>query len=98
MAVDFLDVLERAVDQLLGEGVVVARLLEVGEKLVQIGAEARGLVHAPGVKVLEGGGPPLATLGELAHDFFASARRSAAISRAARANSAPRLIRPLHRA
>ncbi len=95
VGVDLPGVLDGAVDQLLGEGVVVARLLQVPEEKLQVVGHVGRLVHAPGVKVLKGRRPAFPALGELtAHDFPPRRRFKAAISSAARANSAPRSIRP----
>src|SRR5258708_2661313 len=98
VAVELRHLLDGAVDQLLGKGVMLARLVEVLEKQPQVLGQAGRLVDAPRVEILEGRGPALPALGELAaHDFLPKERFSAAISSAACANSAPRLMRPRQR-
>src|SRR5690606_28102814 len=96
--VDLGHVGDHAVDQLLTEGVVFARVLEVLEEQAQVLHEVGGGVEAPSVEILHGGGATVLALGELGFAHAGKSFFSAAISSAARANSAPRLMAPVQRA
>ena len=86
--------LDHAVDQLFTERVMLARLLAVLEEDPQIIREVFRRVNAPRVQILQGGNASITPLDKLGFAHRENFLFSAAISSAAAANSAPRLIRP----
>ena len=92
------EVLDHPMDQFFAKRVMVARLLAVFEEHPQVVGQIFWRVQAPGVKKLQRHDPAVPALREEDFAHREAFRFRAAISSAAWANLAPRLIFPRHRA
>src|SRR5204862_67705 len=98
LGVDFSEMLDHSLNQFFAERIVLPRLLAILEEYEEVICEILRRVETPRVEKLERRDAPVPPLHKLGLAHRDNVLRSAAISSAAAANSAPRLIRPVQRA